>query len=296
MRRWDSEFLSDVLEGYVPPSRDAINRWEEEILDARKPPTGLVGPPLPRDLLVVWPETSVPRSVDQRRPERLPSEIYGLAANTPHADLLVGVAGSPNRDDQRENGSIIVAGDGIRWAHSKLRLVPYGEVVPFREAVRFLEYPWGDDDITGSKTLEPVEWRGRSIGALICFDNVFPYVTRKYAAAGAGSFILMTNNSWYKLESGIRQHCDMDILRAVECRKPLSRVSTTGWSQLIDSAGRIVRTSDINRRGVVYGEVVPRHGETAYVRLGDAFALLCLLASLVIAATVIIPGESEGLL
>jgi apolipoprotein N-acyltransferase len=238
----------------------------------------------------------VPRSVDQHRPERLPSEIFSLVARTPETDMLIGVAGTPNHPEKRENGAIIVSGDGIRWAHSKLRPVPYGEVVPFREAVRFLEYPWGSSDITGSTSLEPVEWRGRRLGTLICFDNVFPFITRGFAARGAGSFILMTNNSWYRLHSGVRQHCDIDVLRAVECRRPLSRVSTTGYSHIIDPAGRTLRTSELNRRGVVYGEVVPRMGVTPYMRFGDAFALLCLLASLVMVAAVIIPGESEGLL
>ncbi|HES58517.1 MAG TPA: hypothetical protein ENO21_03705, partial [Firmicutes bacterium] len=54
-RSWNTDFMQEVLDAYVPPSRDAINRWEEETVGDEWLPGELTGPPLPRDLLVVWP-------------------------------------------------------------------------------------------------------------------------------------------------------------------------------------------------------------------------------------------------
>ena len=106
----------------------------------------------------------------------------------------------------------------------------------------------------------------------------------------------MTNNSWYDLHSGIRQHCDMDILRAVETRRPVSRVSTTGWSQFVDSYGRIIQQTGIDTSGTLETEVHPKLAGTVYMAAGDLFAQLCLVAGLALSLAGVVPGPSEGLL
>jgi apolipoprotein N-acyltransferase len=204
------------------------------------------------------------------------------------------------RDLRLVNGSILTTSSGSTWPYSKVRLVPYGEVVPFRGMITFLRFPWnfGGRDLNAGSELKPMEWRGHKIGALICFDNVFNFIPLTEARAGAQYLVLMTNNSWYPMRSGIRQHADIDVLRAIETRRPLLRCSTTGWSQLVDRSGRIVKSTQ-QRVGVpetLQVATQPGSGNTVYMRTGDLFAQFCLLLALIIAVPPVIAGRSEGFL
>ena len=92
---------------------------------------------------------------------------------------------------------------------------------------------------------------------------------------GAEGLILVTNNSWYKLHSGIRQHCDMDVLRAVEYARPLARCSTTGWSHIIDPYGRVLETTSVESAGTILHEYATSNVATPYLVIGDLFAQVC---------------------
>jgi apolipoprotein N-acyltransferase len=198
------------------------------------------------------------------------------------------------------NGCILTSREGSTWPYSKIRLVPYGEVTPFRGIVTFLHFPWdfGGVDLNAGRDLKPLVWRGHSIGAMICFDNIFSFIPRAEAKAGAQFLVVMTNNSWYPMRSGIRQHCDIDVFRAIETRRPLLRCSTTGWSQAVERNGRIIKSSQqrVGAPDTVEAAIQPGSGTTAYMAVGDLFAQLCLLLSLLMVVPPLVRGRSEGFL
>lgn len=71
-----------------------------------------------------------------------------------------------------------------------------------------------------------------------------------------------SNDAWIPEPRFAEHLLDVASFRAVEQRKPLLRVSTTG-------------PSAIGERTHLTGSVTPRAGATVYARLGDAFALGC---------------------
>ena len=108
----------------------------------------------------------------------------------------------------------------------------------------------------------------------------------------------MTNNSWYPMRSGIRQHCDIDVLRAIETRRPLLRCSTTGWSQAVERNGYIFRSTEqkVGPPQTLEVTMQPGKGTTVYMVVGDLFAQLCLLAALIMTIPPLVVGRSEGFL
>jgi apolipoprotein N-acyltransferase len=172
--------------------------------------------------------------------------------------------------------------------------VPYGEVVPFRGIVRFLSYPWGDEDISEGRTIEPFSFAGHKLGVQVCYDNQFGFISRSSARQGAEALLLVTNNSWYDLPSGIRQHCDIDQLRAIETRRALGRSSTTGWTQLVLPSGRIAASSKLNKQDMVEQWLPLSTAQSVYSITGDIFAQLCAVAGMVLGAGVVLAGRSEG--
>lgn len=187
---------------------------------------------------------------------------------------------------------------GMEWVYSKVRLIAYGEVVPLGDVVRFFANPWGNVDPVSGRSTAPAVWRGHRLGVQVCFDNVFAFVSRQQARAGAGMLVLITNNSWYQLASGIRQHCDMDILRAVECRRPVVRVSTTGWSHVAGADGKIAPGLETGQPGAgfILADVPEIKAETVYTLVGDVFAQLCVILSLLAGGWAMLSTPHEGML
>ncbi|MBN2081971.1 apolipoprotein N-acyltransferase [bacterium] len=295
--RWSDDRLQRSLDAYVPLSAEALDHWDVYQDREESGRFDLPGPRRMGEMLVVWPESALPRSMDPRRPERVPYEVQNLIDDHENSALLTGAIGRPTGGDESYNGCLLIGGgDDLRWPYSKVRLVPYGEVVPLREVARFLDYPWGDYDLSGGESLAPLRWRGHVLGLGVCFDNVFSFLARGQVKQGAGGLVLVTNNSWYQLASGIRQHCDMDILRAVEFRRPLARVSTTGWSHLISPSGRILTETAPYSSGLIEAVMWPGDTQSAYLRFGDLFALLCLLAGSLVVLGAAFAGPSEGIL
>lgn len=295
--RWSEDRLTTSLDAYLPPSRRALADWDEELTHRREATPSQIGPRQLGDLLIVWPEGVLPRIMDQRRIESIPYDVRELLNGHDSAALLLGALGRPVNDDEVNNGCLLVqAGERFSWPYSKLRLVPYGEIVPLREVARFFDYPWGDYDLSAGRSTVPLRWHGHSLGLMICFDNVFGFIARREVRTGAGGLVLMTNNSWYQLVSGVRQHCDIDVLRAVEYRRPLARVSTTGWSHLISPSGRILAQTEVQSAGLLQAGMWPSDALTPYLLCGDLFAQLCLLASVLLTVALLVAGRSDGIL
>jgi apolipoprotein N-acyltransferase len=298
LEEWSSSHLmEETLQQYIPPSDAALRDWQRTASAGIGQRYYSTGPWLDPDMLVIWPESVIPRAIDPRHPGNLPYQVRSLIAPHANAALLMGALGKPKNDKRAENGCVLIEPDGqMTWPYSKLRLVPYGEVVPFRGIVRFLKYPWGGYDLCEGRTLKPLKWRGHVFGLMICYDNVWSFIAREQVRQGAQVLVVMTNNSWYKLHSGVRQHCDLDILRAVEYRRPMARCSTTGYSQIVDPCGRILESTNVSAAGKIVRWVKPGHGASVYLMLGDLFAQLCLLAGLWLVLRASFRGKSEGFL
>ncbi|MEZ5339537.1 MAG: apolipoprotein N-acyltransferase [bacterium] len=304
--RWSGSELQRMLAVYEPASEELAQQWSGERIEERRrqfedsaDESGFVadfqGPLDEPQLLLVWPESCIPKRVEPHNPEDLPLGIWNFVETNQNTTLLMGALSNPHAEDDWENTAVLIRPDHvIQWVYSKVRLVAYGEVVPFRGLVRFLDYPWGSRDLTGGRDTGSFELRGLRISPMVCFDNIFSFLFMREARRGSDMFLLITNNSWYDLKNGIRQHADIDVLRAVEHRRPLARVSTTGWSHFIEPSGRISQQSSTDELATLSQWEGPSSGLSYYTRLGDLFAQLCVLATLVIGLRLVVAHRSEG--
>lgn len=149
-------------------------------------------------------------------------------------------------DDPWFNGFMLVyPEDGLDPDYyQKRRRVPFGEFIPFRQALFFLEkfVPIGGD-IAPGKSSAPLKLRmmgGETlIGPLICYEDIFPSLAADSVREGAQVLFVITNDAWYGEEGAPYQHAAHSVLRAVETRRPVVRVGNGGWSGWIDENGNI---------------------------------------------------------
>jgi apolipoprotein N-acyltransferase len=171
--------------------------------------------------------------------------------------------------------------------YAKRELVPFGEYVPapFGSFVGTFVGLEGSFLPGEGPNLIRFSLNGRvlQLGALVCYEDVFPALARESARAGAQLFFVATNNAWYGEEGGAEQHAAHAVLRAVENRRPVMRAGNGGWSGWIDAYGT-VREVLYDETGSIYfrgggsytvGQFDEWMGQQSfYTRRGDWFVWL----------------------
>jgi apolipoprotein N-acyltransferase len=165
--------------------------------------------------------------------------------------------------------------------YDKVHLVPYGEYIPMRRWMPFLNpIVQSVGDFTPGERIAPMDSPLGKIGVLICFESIFPDLSRKMVRQGAWLLVNLTNDAWHGRTSEPYQHMSMSQMRSVENRRPTARATNTGISAFVDEAGRTQETLGLFQRGALTRSIAPGlQGLSFYTRFGDVFAILCLILS-----------------
>jgi apolipoprotein N-acyltransferase len=254
--------------------------------------------------LIVWPEASFPLAFERgarRVPSAQENRGFGLGKEQYGAHLLLGVDvfDRANLRHGNENAAYLVSPNReVVYQYTKYHLVPFGEYVLFN----LDKYLPIDNLVPGTfmpgTKLEvlSVPLRDREgdvkVGVEICFDAIFPEISRSYARDGAQLLVNLTNDAWYGFSSAPYQFLRMVAMRAVETGVPVARAANTGISAFIDPVGRIRQPTplglvnsaadklDANLRVPPEWRVdaLPiAQGTTVYVFIGDVPAYLAAL-------------------
>ncbi len=235
--------------------------------------------------LLVWPESAAPFYFqdDVRYAARIRSLVAGLKS--------CAVIGSPAFENDRGtirylNSAFLLAPDGeVLGRSDKMHLVPFGEYVPLAKLLPFVnKMVAGIGDFSPAAAIIPLDTGKGKIGVLICFEGIFPELSRAYVRAGSRLLVNITNDAWFGRSSAPYQHLSMCVFRAVENRVPLVRSANTGITAIIDSRGHIRRMTPIFTETCLSGEVRLGEGGSFYTRFGDLFAFACLALTAVIVA------------
>ncbi|HEX2122473.1 MAG TPA: apolipoprotein N-acyltransferase [Thermoanaerobaculia bacterium] len=220
--------------------------------------------------VVIWPESTVPLSYTQTDFYR---ESIELLSRERGIDIILGsVATDPARPNRLWNSAFLVSGGTTIGHYDKIRLVPFGEYVPLRRVLFFAEKlvrAVGEFE-AGTNEL-PLAGKFR-YGPAICYEIVYPQITRSQVRNGADVLVTITNDAWYDGTSAPAQHLAQARLRAVEDDRYLLRAATTGISAFIDPTGQIQSSIPMGRDGIIYARFHARTRLTPYVRFGDWFA------------------------
>jgi len=228
--------------------------------------------------LIVWPESAVTFFLDEE-PTYLGSITRVLRSHG--ADLVLGGPRRDGHDERFFNSAFYVTADGgVVGRYDKVHLLPFAEYFPLR-TIHFLRREFGRIRyFTASDEPALLHTRFGDAATLICFEAIFPEVVRRQTTAGATFMLNLSNDAWFGAGAGADQHLMMVALRAVENRLWVVRGTTTGVSAIIDPYGRITERVPLFTPGTIDGRIVPMSVSTPYKTWGDAFAWLCVVATL----------------
>ena len=231
--------------------------------------------------LIVWPESATPFYLmyDQKL-----SEIVFKGIEHTRTDYLIG---SPSVTRQADTVQYFNSAYLIRprektiIKYDKTHLVPYGEYVPLRKWLPFLGKIVAQvGDFVAGKKGHTLPWGNWRLGVQICYEIIFPGLSRAMVGNDAALLINITNDAWFGKTSGPYQHFSMTVFRAVENRRALARAANTGISGFIDPAGRVIASSSLLQEAVITRPLPMLKEKSLYTRFGDLLARGCLAAAL----------------
>ena len=82
-------------------------------------------------------------------------------------------------------------------------------------------------------------------GVFICYESIFPNITRGLVLDGANFLINTTNDAWFGQTAAPEQHFAMSVIRAIETRRAVVRAANTGISGIISPYGQITSSTDL---------------------------------------------------
>jgi apolipoprotein N-acyltransferase len=198
--------------------------------------------------------------------------------------------------------------------YDKIRLVPFGEYVPWRPVLgRFVPAIVGDFTPGSEAVVNPLRLDSERavimtgegsapspaierttnyvrVGSFVCYEAAYPNLVRRFAQNGATLLVNVSNDAWFGNTAGARQHLMHAMMRAIENDRDLLRVTNSGISALVTADGRVVDPLPMFTAGAQVWQARTRNVRTFYTQRGDYFAVGCaILAAAILAASFINP-------
>lgn len=278
-QKWRPESALATVFGYVDESKK------------------LLGPGVTlRPELLVWPETALPFFP-------INNPLQGPVETLVRDEKVMLLSGAPwyergsggIKDVRYYNSALLFDESGkIVGRTSKNHLVPFGEYVPLKKFLPFIA-PLVEavgDFSRGEIRNPPVSGKAR-LGVLICFESIFPDISRNWVNEGANVLINITNDAWYGKSIAPYQTLAMTRLRAVETRRSIVRSANTGFSAFIDPLGRVSHLSPLFQPFAATARVTLMQEKTLFVRGGYLLAPGCLLLVVVVWLLLVFRSSKE---
>lgn len=228
--------------------------------------------------VLLWSETVYPTTFGSPRSEdgaALDREIQGFvdAAGVPL------VFGTYDRDAAGEYNTamFLEPGRGRIGSYRKTHPFPLTEYVP-----RWMDGPmlrralpwagtWQPGDGARVLPLRTADGREVNVVPLICLDDVRTGLAIDGARLGAQAIIGMSNDSWFTAHPvGARLHLSVAAFRSIETRLPQVRVTTNGFSAIIDDTGEVLASTAMGQQAVLTAYVSAQApAPTLMVHWGD---------------------------
>jgi apolipoprotein N-acyltransferase len=293
-----SVLKTSLIQGNIPQHKKWNTEEKKNILDHYNNLTIEASKEKPD--LIVWPETATPGSLKEDEHVNLSVGKIVRATGIP---LLTGSSSTgkiviKERKMKRDfNSAFLLDESGtIVSTYSKLRLLPFGEYIPF-EGI----FPWPKWLVPISGICVPgnhhtvFEFPKGKFGVVICWEILFPDLFRIFVQRGSEFMLNLTNEAWFGKTEASHQILAMSVFRAVENRVSVLRCANTGVTCLIDPVGRI-RSKVVDEQGndiMVTGILtvtVPKKGEAPfYSKYGDIFATICSIGAIIITVITVLP-------
>lgn len=220
--------------------------------------------------LVVWGESSV--GSDLATHPNLVRRLTRLSRST-GAHLLVNVDARDQTGRMLKKTEVIGPHGRTGQHYAKTRLVPFGEYVPFRSMLGWVDHFSRAARVDRQRGTGPRVMRvgGARLGTLICFESAFPDLSRSLATKGAELVIYQSSTTTFQDSWAPEQHAALAAVRAAETGRATVHATLSGVTTAYDGHGRRIghRLSTDTRGAEVFSMPRVSGAPTLYDRFGE---------------------------
>ena len=222
---------------------------------------------------VLWPENSVDVDPFQNKDVK-------QALDSIQKPLIIGAI--VEKGDSILNTSILWGGE-LPPTYVKQHLTPFGEYIPLRSLASTIS-PYTDrvKDFESGNGQVFFSVKEAVIAPVICFELVDDELLHK-AAVSSNILAVQTNSATFGMSAESAQQLEMTRVRAIEHGRSIVSVSTTGYSAIIDSKGKVLQKTSMGTADSIRAEVGLINGTTPRDAAGD-WALVGVLFGLFLIA------------
>tara|TARA_B100000029_G_scaffold516285_1_gene628400 strand:+ start:5923 stop:7392 length:1470 start_codon:yes stop_codon:yes gene_type:complete len=162
-----------------------------------------------------------------------------------HQTLIIGAT---RKDNNNYYNSLLVIKKNHNQYFDKKILVPFGEFIPFRNYITFMEAIAGTVDFKAGFVERNLAITNElSFIPVICYEIIFFWRLLNNNNLNTNLIINITNDAWFGNLVGPYQHFYITKMRASEFNKPIIRVSNNGISGIINHDGKILKSTKLNQ-------------------------------------------------
>ena len=173
-----------------------------------------------------------------------------------------------------------------------MHLVPFGEYVPLKQVLFFVgPLIEAVSDFSPGEEAVVFDVDGRALSVSICYESVYPALSRSFVQRGSQLLVTITNDAWFGRSSAAFQHFEMGAMRAVEQGRYMVRAANTGISGAVDPYGRVLATTNLFEPAAVTVDVRLLDDRTIYNLAGDLVVWISLLFTAMILVATIRPAR-----
>jgi apolipoprotein N-acyltransferase len=265
-----------IVQGGGPQRTRAADTDERDVFDRHLAASATIDRPVD---LVLWPENVVNVEGPLVDHEWWP-ELQQLARQL-DAPLSVGIVEGIS-EEHFLNAQIIIGPEGeLLDRYDKVRTVPFGEFVPFRDLLEKVAGGAGlpaRDALAGTGPAVVDTPVGR-LGVVISWEVFFANRGRDAALNDGLVLTNPTNGSSYWLTQVQTQQVASSRLRALETGRWVTQAAPTGFSAVVDPDGGVHQRTSISEQAVLYDTVELREGSTWATQVGHWPVFLLALAA-----------------
>lgn len=265
--------------------------------------------------LVIWAES--PLVLNYEQDETAKTKLNEVAKE--HKAYLIFSALGRDGENIYNSAQTITSEGRALQRYDKIRLLPFGEYVPFRAVLGYFvpamvgDFTPGTKAVVNSLKLNPQlaivqnekETQGEvalerttnfvKIGTFICYEAAYPNLVRQFVNNGAALLINISDDAWFGNSAGAEQHLNHARMRAIENNRDIVRVTNSGISALVTAQGKVVDPLPMFTAASHVWTAETSRVTTLYTRYGNWFAISCaIISALAIIASFIYDSRAPG--
>lgn len=220
--------------------------------------------------LVIWPESAL--TFDLIRNDFYRSKFNNLLTDI-NIHIQAGSLAIIDDEMKKYNSAFLLSPDGkVITRYNKMKLVPFGEYLPFPELVELITGYTTNSEYQGEElkifNLDNVNWK-----TAIC-SEILNHTLMSKEINRVDFIVNQSNEAWYRRGNLQQQMWTAAIFRAVENRRPVVKASNKAYGGIILATGESLVKLHAEKEPSYQGEIPLMRINTTYQKWGDFIGYL----------------------